>query len=341
MKWARFGKAAAVLVCLLAPAVSGAADGDVLKMVRTRGYVTCGFRPTVGFTHSDDEGRLSGFLVDFCRVLAAATVGDANAIRAERLPDKPQEFVAVEHHAVDIAFSTTTWSISRDVSYDIAFTTPVFYDGEAFAIWSEQPPAPLREQNDKTVCVKSPTTTERSVEDFIQQTGRHWSLRHFKTYEEALQAFLGKECAMLTTDASVLAMSLANYQGVGSSIHLLPEIISREPLTPYVAGGDANWLEIVRTVIFATILAEEKGVTSANVRTLADSKDDEVRRLWGAGATSPLGLKPDWAVQAIAQGGNYGEIFDRNLGRGSAYKMPRGLNRLWTEGGLLYSPQLQ
>lgn len=318
-----------------------AADGDVLKAVQARGYVTCGFRPTVGFTHSDDDGRLSGFMVDFCHLLAAAVLGDASAIRAERLPDKPQEFVAVERHAVDIALHTTTWTISRDATYDIAFTTPVFYDGEGFAIRSDHEPGPLREQNNQTVCVKSPTTTQRNLEDFISQTQRHWTLRLFKTYEEALQAFLANECGMLTTDSSVLAMSLANYRGLGSNIHIFPDVISREPLTPYVAGGDANWLEIVRSVIFLAILSEEKGVTASNARAMRDSPDDEIRRLFGPASQNGLGLRPDWATEAIAQVGNYGEIFERNLGEASPYKMRRGLNQLWTRGGLLYSPQLQ
>jgi general L-amino acid transport system substrate-binding protein len=330
-----------LLSFFLFAAPAGASDGDIVQNIKARGYVTCGFRPSVGFAYSDDNGKLSGFLVDFCHALAAAVLGDADAIRAERLPDKPGEFVAVENHAVDIAFHNTTWTLSRDVSYAIQFTVPIFYDGQGFALWTDHPPVPLRDLVEQRVCVKSPTTTQHNLEDFISQTQRNWTIRLFKTYEEALQAFLGNECGMLTTDSSVLAMSLANYRGVGSNIHIYPDVISREPLTPYVPAGDDNWLEIVRSVIFATILAEEKGVTASNVSVMRDDPDVEVRRLLGTVSGNTNGLRPDWALQVIAQVGNYGEIFERNLGSGSPYKMQRGLNQLWTHGGLMYSPQLQ
>lgn len=325
------------------PGQARAADGEILRAVKARGYVTCGFRPSVGFAYSDDNGKLSGFLVDFCHAVAAATLGDAEAIRAEHVPDKPREFVAVENHEVDIAFHNTTWTLSRDVSYAIQFTTPVFYDGEGFAEWSDGNQAPLRELGEQTVCVKSSTTTQRNLEDFIQQAHRRWSIRLFKTYEEALQAFLGTECGMLTTDSSLLAMSLANYKGVGKNLRIFPEVISREPLTPYVPGGDDNWQEIVRAVIFATILAEERGVTSANAQAMREGRDEEVRQLLGGNADlgSALGLNSDWALQVIAQVGNYGEIFERHLGQGSPFKMQRGLNALWTKGGLMYSPSLE
>jgi len=328
-------------VAQLTSASALAADGEVIEAIKARGYVSCGFRPSVGFAYSDDNGRLSGFLVDFCHALAAAVLGDAKAIRAERLPDKPGEFVAVENHAVDIAFHNTTWTLSRDLSYDIQFTVPIFYDGQGFALRTDHPPAPLREQAAQTVCVKSPTTTQRNLEDFIQQAHRNWTVRLFKTYEEALQAFLGNECGMLTTDSSVLAMSLANYRGADNNIYIFPDIISREPLTPYVPSGDDTWLEIVRSVIYAVILAEEKGVSSSNVSAAKDSQDVEVRRLFGTAAVTANALRADWASQVILQVGNYGEIFERHLGGGSPYKMRRGLNQLWTHGGLLYSPQFQ
>jgi general L-amino acid transport system substrate-binding protein len=188
----------------------------------------------------------------------------------------------------------------------------------------------------QTVCVKTATTTQRNLEDFIQQAHRQWTVRLFKTFDEALQAFLATECTMLTTDSSMLAMSLANYRETDSSIYLFPDIISREPLTPYVPGGDGHWLEIARAVIQTTVLAEELGVTSANIDRLRAARDIRYQQMVG---DVPAGLAPDWSYQVIRQVGNYGEIFERELGGRSAYRMARGLNRLWSDGGLLYSPR--
>lgn len=324
-------------------AAAQAANGDILAGVRSRGYVTCGFRPAPGFAYSDNTGRLTGFMVDFCHGLAAAVLGDAKAIRTERLPEKPNEFAAVENHEVDVAFQTTSWTFSREISHNIQFTVPVFYDGQAFAVSSDQPPGPLNELKDATVCVKSATTTQRNLEDFILQNQRHWTVRLFKSYDETLQAFIGAECNMMTTDSSALVTSLAKYRRPGDNIYIDPKLISHEPLTPYVPEDDDNWADIVRSLIYATFLAEENDITASNVAAVRDNGSDEMRHMLGKtpGLGSRLGVRDDWAFQVISQVGNYGEIFERNLGSSSPFHMERGANRPWNHNGLLYAPQFQ
>lgn len=333
----------AAAVAMLCLAACGRAGADTLDEIRDRGFVRCGFRPFSGFVQSDANGRQSGFMVDFCRALAAATLGDANAIRTMRLPDKPEEYRAVTGRDVDVVLQNTTWTFSRESAYGIDFAPPVFFDGQGFVLWTRQTPVPaLAQLGPVTVCVKSQTTSQRNLEDFIARARRPWTIRLFRTLDEALHAFLAHECDMLTSDHSVLQASLAQYRRSGASMHIFPDIISREPLAPYVRAGESRWLAVVRWVIFATIRAEEKGITRANLHILANP-DGETRRLLGqtAGLGRTLGLADDWAAQVIAQVGNYGEIFSRNLGQQSPYGMERGLNALREKGGLMTAPLFQ
>ncbi|HYH20637.1 MAG TPA: transporter substrate-binding domain-containing protein [Azospirillum sp.] len=336
----RIAALAALLLALLAGGPAAAADGDALERIRGRGSVACGLRGGLGgLSFVDAQGHLDGFMVDFCRAFAAATLGDAQAIHVVRLPDKPQEFAAVEKHEVDVALTTTTWTFSRDFTFAIEYLHPLLYDGQGFAILDARPP-PLDQLGQRTVCVKARTTTARNLEDFIQQTGRPWTVRTFNTYDEALQAFLAQECGLLTTDRSVLVTSLASYRDAGLAVHIYPDAISREPLTPYIARDDRTWYDIGRWIIFATVLAEERGVTAADVRAGRIPDDPELADLFGHANTGAraLGLPEDWALQVIGQVGNYGEIFERNLGNRSPYRMERALNQPWSRGGMLYAP---
>lgn len=338
---------------------AAAADGDVLERVRERGALVCGLRGGVGgYSFADPQGHLDGFMVDFCRALAAATLGDARAVRVLRLPDKPQEFAAVQQGQVDVSFTTTTWTLSRDATVDIEYLTPLIYDGQGFAVWTDQPaPPPLAQLGPQTVCVKSGTTTQKNLEDFIAANARPWEARTFFTLDEAVQAFVARECGMLTTDRSVLITSLAGYRKAGLGIWIYPEVISREPLTPYVARGDRQWSDIARWTLFAAIWADHAGLTAAAVRAGktgqgagqrgagqggAEDNGEAARALGGmSAAAAALRLSPDWALQIIAQVGNYGEIFERNLGESSPYGMERGLNQPWSRGGLLYAPPFE
>lgn len=339
--WARRLIAAVALVLCGGgiAAQARAADGETLERIRSRGVMVCGLRSGVsGISFTDPQGHLDGFLVDVCRAYAAATLGNAQAIRVVRLPDKPQEFEAVEKHEVDVALTTTTWTFTRDVSFDVEFLLPLLYDGQGFAILSDGTPPPLDRLGPQTVCVKSPTTTVRNLQDHIRQADRPWTMRIFKTFDEALQAFLAHECGLLTTDRTVLVTSLAGYRKAGMGIHIYPDVISREPLTPYVARGDRQWYDIARWVLHAMILADAKNVTAADVQAGRLPDDPELDRMLGhgGGVSRMLGLSEDWALQVLAQVGNYGEIFDRNLGE--PYGMERGFNRPWSRGGLLYAP---
>lgn len=318
------------------------ANGQTLAEIRARGVLICGVRAGLkGFTHTDERGHLSGFLVDYCRVLAAAVLGDADAVQIARLPDKPLDFEAVERGEVDIVITTTTWTLSRELTFDVEFIDPLYYDGQGFAAWGEEP-VKLEEIGPRTVCVKSNTTTQRNLEDFIRQAGRPWTIRLFTTLDEALQAFLGRQCELFTTDRSVLVTSLAGYRQAGLGVRVLPNIISREPLAPFIAKGDRAWYDVVRVVIFATILAEEKGFTAAAATAHKVPDDPEVARMLGLMAVPPAwGLPDDWALRAIAQVGNYGEIFERNLGAKSPFGIDRGPNQPWSQGGLLYAPLFQ
>ncbi len=316
-----------------------AEDGDTLERIHGRGFLICGLRSGVsGISFSDPQGHLDGFLVDVCRVFAAATLGNAQAIRVVRLPEKPQEYSAVEKHEVDVALTTTTWTFSRDLSHDIEFLMPLLHDGQGFAIHSDGTPPPLDRLGARTVCVKTATTTVRNLEDYIRKSDLPWTIRTFQTLDEALQAFLAHECDLLTTDRTVLVTSLAGYRQAGMGITIYPDVISREPLTPYIARGDRNWYDITRWVLHAIVLADAKGVTAADVQAGRIPDDPELHRMLGhAGSVArTLGLPDDWALQVLAQVGNYGEIFDRNLG--TPYGMDPGLNKPWTEGGLLYAP---
>nr|WP_209978432.1 amino acid ABC transporter substrate-binding protein [Azospirillum picis] len=333
---------ALLLALLAAPALAPAAhaeDGETLDRIRSRGVLVCGLRSGVsGISFTDPQGHLDGFLADVCRALAAATLGSAQAIRVVRLPDKPQEFEAVEKHEVDIALTTTTWTFSRDLSHDVEFLLPLLYDGQGFAILADGTPPPLDRLGPQTVCVKTATTTVRNLEDHIRQADRPWTLRTFKTFDEALQAFLAHECGLLTTDRTVLVTSLAGYRRAGLGIHIYPDVISREPLTPYIVRGDRNWYDITRWILHALILADARGLAAADIRAGRIPDDPELQAMLGhaGSAARMLGLPDDWAVQALAQVGNYGEIFDRNLA--IPYGMDRGLNRPWTQGGMLYAP---
>ncbi|MGQ9371195.1 transporter substrate-binding domain-containing protein [Azospirillum sp. ST 5-10] len=323
---------------------AGTADGATVAAIRARGELICGERAGIkGFTHTDERGRLAGFLVDYCRVIAAAVLGDADAIQVARLPDKPLDFEAVERGYVDIVLTTTTWTLSREVDYDVEFLDPLYYDGQGFAAWTDDPRlVPLDELEPSTVCVKSATTTLRNLEDYIQRTGRRWTIRTFTTLDEALQAFLGRQCELFTTDRSVLTTSLAGYRRAGLGIRILPDVISREPLTPFIARGDHVWYDLVRWAIYATILAEEKGFTSAMAKAGTVPDDPELARLLGGRPVPDSWHAPkDWARQVIAQVGNYGEIFERNLGARSPFGLERGPNRPWGLGGLLPVPLFQ
>lgn len=323
---------------LFAPAVP-AADG-VLDAVRDRGYVKCaiGNRP-VGDTRIGESGY-EGFFPEFCRVVALALFGDRNAVQMSPTLIR-HGLQSIATGEVDIYISNVTWTYSRDMTLNLTPAAVLYYDGQGFMSHKGTVSGALTELQDATVCVSHSTTTIGNLEDYIKFHDLSWRIEPFESSQGRNDAFFSRRCDLLTTDRLALATLRATAVEDPDNYVLHEEIISKEPLVAYVNARDMIWGNLVRWAIFATILAEEKGITSVNYREHLTSADPAVRRLLGVDETpgsKEMGLPPDWARKVIAGTGNYGEIFERYLGVGSQMKINRGLNRLWSDGGLLYGP---
>ncbi|WP_372604043.1 amino acid ABC transporter substrate-binding protein [Actibacterium sp.] len=320
--------------------VAGLASAATVDSVKANGQLKCGVNTgLVGFAAPDANGVWGGFDVSLCRAVAAAVLGDPNAVEFVPLTTKTR-FSALRAGEVDILSRNTTWTFSRDVDLDLDFAGVSYYDGQGFMVRKNLGVTSAKELDGATICIQSGTTTELNLTDFFRLNNIHYDPVPIETNAEAQQQYLAGACDVFTTDASQLAATRATFEAPGEHT-LLPEIISKEPLGPLVRHGDNNWADIVRWTLNALITAEELGVTSANVtEKAANSENPEVRRLLGTDGNlgEMLGLSPDWAKQAIMASGNYGEIFEKNIGENTPIGLSRGLNALWTNGGLLYSP---
>jgi general L-amino acid transport system substrate-binding protein len=324
---------------LLSAGLSHAAE-SVLDKVRARGYVKCSIgNRLVGDTRIGQEGY-EGFFPEFCRVVALAIFGDRTAV--EMSPTLIRVGLqSVSEGDVDIYVSNVTWTFSRDLSLGLTPAAVLYYDGQGFMSHRGTVAGALTDLTDASVCVSRATTTIGNLEDFIARHGLHWEVLPFESSQGRNDAFFSRHCDLLTTDRFALATMRSSAFDNPDNYILHDEIISKEPLVAYVSTRDMAWANIVRWAIFATVVAEEKGITRANYKDHLDSPDPEVRRLLGVDdveGTAAAGLAPDWARKVIAGAGNYGEIFDRYLGAGSQMKIDRGLNRLWRDGGLIYAP---
>ncbi len=328
-----------MLVCVLA-AVPLVAQAATLDDVKARGFLKCGISeglPGFAFTHAD--GRWDGFDVDFCRATAAAIFGDGDAVKFTPTTAKTR-FTALASGEVDLLYRNTTWTLSRDVDLKFTFLGVNYYDGQGFMVRGEFGLESAYELDGVTVCIQTGTTTELNLADFFRSNGLEYDPVPVESNAEAQQKYLADACDVYTTDASGLAASRAVFANPDDHV-VLPEIISKEPLGPLVRHGDDAWGDIVRWVLNALIIAEEKGITADNVAARAQGTNDaETNRLLGAEGSygAMLGLDVDWAVKAISARGNYGEIFDRHIGADTDIGLDRGLNALWTDGGLLYAP---
>jgi len=333
--------AAAKTLLLLALVIHPAfAFGGVLEAVRDRGYVKCsiGNRP-VGDTRIGEAGY-EGFFPEFCRVVALAIFGDRTAV--EMSPTLIRHGLeSVSAGDVDIYVSNVTWTYSRDLSLGLTPAAVLYYDGQSFMSHRGTVTGPLAKLPKASVCVSRATSTIGNLKDFIALHGLDWEIMPFESSEGRNDAFFSRRCDLLTTDRLALATLRSSGVDDPGNYTLHDEIISKEPLVAYVSGRDMKWGNIVRWAIFATIVAEEKGITRGNYKAHMDSPDPEIRRLLGVDeveGTKAAGLSSDWTRRVIEGAGNYGEIFDRYLGAGSQMKIDRGLNRLWRDGGLIYSP---
>ncbi len=321
--------------------VAGTAHADTLGDVTDRGSLNCGVTTgLVGFAAPDANGVWTGFDVGVCRAVAAAVLGDSNAVNF--VPTTGQtRFTALASGEIDMLARNTTWTFSRDTDLAFEFVGVNYYDGQGFMIPSELGVSSAKELDGATVCIQTGTTTELNLADFFRTNNISYEPVPIETNAEAQQQYLAGACDVYTTDASGLAATRATFENPGDHV-LLPEIISKEPLGPLVRHGDNEWGDIVRWTLNALISAEELGVTSANVGELAGAAGDnpEINRLLGTEGElgSYIGLDADWAARAIGVGGNYGELFEDNIGENTPIGLARGLNAQWTDGGLLYSP---
>ncbi len=329
---------AIALTALLAAPVAHA--GKTLDGIRARGQLVCGVNTGLaGFAMADASGKWSGLDVDVCRALAAAVLGDGQKVRYVSL-DVPLRFTALQSGEVDVLSRNTTFSLARDASLGLHQTVVTYYDGQGFIVPAKSKIKSLRQLRGQTVCIQSGTTSEKNLADYSRAVGLDIKPVMFEKLDAATAAYLAGRCAAFTTDASGLA-ALRSGVPQGAAAHvILPELISKEPLGPLVRRGDDEWFAVVKWVIYGLIEAEENGVTQANVEPLkASSRNPVVLRLVGASEDTGklLGLDRDWLLRAIKTTGNYGEIFERNVGPKSALGLSRGLNNLWNKQGLMYA----
>jgi len=333
---------AGVVLALPALAQSTASPGPTLTSVRAKGAIDCGAHPGApGFGLMDSRGVYTGLEADTCRAIAAAVFGDASKIRwvlvtsAARLP-------ALQSGQIDVLPRTTTWTQSRDTANGLNFTAVNFYDGQGFLVRRSAGVTRAAQLDGATFCVTSGTTNELNLADWARSNRIAIRPVVFEQNDETRIAYESGRCDVFTTDASQLA-GIRSALPVPNDHVVLPDIISKEPLAVAVRQGDDQWFDIVRWTIFALIEAEELGVTQANVDEMLRSERPEIRRLLGtSGDHGPfMGLDRRWAYNAIKAVGNYGEIFERHLGRNTPIGLTRGLNDLWTRGGLMYAPPIR
>ena len=320
---------------------AGFAAAGTLDDVKAKGFVQCGVSTgLVGFAAADANGNWDGFDVSVCRAVAAAVLGDAQAVKFTPTTGKTR-FTALASGEVDVLARNTTWTFSGDVDLKFTFVGVNYYDGQGFMVPKELGVASAKDLDGATVCIQTGTTTELNLADFFRTNNISYEPVPIETNAEAQQQYLAGACDVYTTDASGLAATRATFESPDAHT-LLPEIISKEPLGPLVRHGDDQWADIVRWTMNALIAAEELGVTSANIKESAmeAGNNPEINRLLGTEGNlgEQLGLSADWAKNAIAAGGNYGEIFSRNIGESTPIGLARGLNAQWTDGGLIYTP---
>ena len=330
-------------------AVAPAASGELLSEVQARGSLLCGVNETVpGFGFRNPDGTLSGFDIDFCKAIAAAVLGDPEAV--EYIPlTAQQRFTALQSGEIDVLSRNTTFTASRDGGEGATFLHTTFYDGQGMMVRTDSGFTAMEDLADTAICVLSGTTTELNLANRFANIP--YEPLTFEDNEVIQSAFVAGQCDGWTSDKSQLAgvrSAFPEAEGGSEALVILEETFSKEPLGPVVRDGDSQWAQVVNWVVYTTILAEELGIESGNLDSFADTENAEIRRLLGLEITgddgavtifdSGLGLEPGWAANVIAAVGNYGEIFNRNVGPDTALGLSRGVNALWTEGGLQYAP---
>jgi len=342
LKATKFALAAAAAATTLISMPAHA--GKDLDAIKKRGELVCGVNTGLaGFSAADSQGKWSGMDVDVCRSVAAAILSDATKVRFVPLTAQ-QRFTALQSGEIDMLARNTTWTLTRDASLGLAFTGVTFYDGQAFMVPKKLNVTSAKQLKGASVCVQSGTTTELNLSDYSRANKLNLTPIVFEKVEAATAAYVAGRCQAYTTDASGLASIRAKEVSTPTDHIILPELVSKEPLGPVVRRGDDEFFAIVKWVGFALIEAEDYGVTQANADSMKTSTNPNIMRLVGAGTEDTgkfLGLDKEWALRAIKAVGNYGEQFERHVGPKTAIGLPRGLNNLWSNGGLIYAPPVR
>ncbi|RXH09535.1 amino acid ABC transporter substrate-binding protein [Bradyrhizobium guangzhouense] len=332
----------ALTLALAAGLSAQAADAQTLKTVKDRGMLSCGVSQGLpGFSSPDDKGNWTGLDVDVCRAIAAVVLNDPTKIKFVPLSAKDR-FTALQSGEIDVLSRNTTWTVSRDTSLGANFTGVTYYDGQGFMVKKSLKVNSALELNSASVCVQTGTTTELNLADYFKANNMKYEVIAFGTIDEAIKAYESGRCDVFTDDSSGLYASRLKLTNPADHV-VLPEIISKEPLGPMVRHGDDQWFDIVKWTLFAMVSAEELGITQKNVDEMTKSDKPELKRVLGTDGNlgEQLGLTKDWVIRIVKAVGNYGESFDRNVGEGSPLKISRGINNLWTKGGLQYSPPIR
>jgi general L-amino acid transport system substrate-binding protein len=322
--------------------VAGSVTAQTLKTVRDRGALVCGVSQGLpGFSTPDDRGNWTGLDVELCRAIAAAIFNDPSKVKFSPLSAKDR-FTALQTGEIDVLSRNSTWTMLRDTQLGLNFAGVNYYDGQGFMVRKSLKVNSALELNGASICTQTGTTTELNVADYFRANKMKYEVVAFSTADETVKAYDAGRCDVFTSDVSQLyAMRLKLAKPNDQMI--LPEVISKEPLGPVVRQGDDQWFNIIKWVFFAMINAEELGVTQKTVDEAMKSTKPDVRRLVGTEGNfgERIGLTKDWAARIIRHVGNYGESFERNVGAGSKLNIDRGLNKLWSKGGIQYAPPIR
>jgi general L-amino acid transport system substrate-binding protein len=333
---------AAALGAAAALATSAPASAQTLNTVKQRGVLVCGVSQGLpGFSSPDDRGNWTGLDVDFCRALAAAIFNDPTKVRFTPLSTKDR-FTALQSGEIDVLSRNSTWTLSRDSSLGLNFAGITYYDGQGFMVKKALKINSALELNGASVCTQTGTTTELNLADYFRANKMKYEVLALATGDETIKAYDGGRCDVFTTDVSQLYAEKLKLSNANDHV-ILPEIISKEPLGPVVRHGDDQWFDLVKWTHFAMINAEELGVSSKTVDEALKSDKPDIKRLVGSEGNygEQLGVTKDWVVRIVKHVGNYGEVFERTVGSGSKLGIARGLNNLWTKGGIQYAPPIR
>jgi general L-amino acid transport system substrate-binding protein len=328
-----------VIATGLLVASSFAASAATVDTIKQRGTLVCGVSAGfAGFSTPDSQGNYKGLDVDYCRALAAGVLGDASKVRYVALTAQ-NRFTALQSGEIDVLYRNSTQTYLRGVTLGLRQGPVNFYDGQGFVVRADSGVKDLKGLNGATVCVAQGTTHEVTLGDYGRANGIEWKPLVFDRTDTMLQTFFGGRCDAMTQDASALAGSVTTQAQNPADYTVLPQTISKEPLGPFTRNGDDVWTDIIAWLHYGLIEAEELGVTAANADEMTKSTTPAIQRLLGSAGDlgSRLGLDNKWMLQAIKAGGNYGEMFERNVGKASPLKLERGLNATWTKGGLMYA----